>query len=149
LIPCAVEKILEHGRNIINGDINPLQLVCKTRISKDATDYKVNNCAKSALLQLRDLGVSVSPGQSIHYVITHEHSRNYKERVCILESLTNDTPVDVDYYLRQIAKCAESVLIPFGFTLEDFEEIFQKMKYHEKDAYAPILSRTRIAQAHI
>ena len=148
MIPCAVEKMLEHGKKIIDDSVDHLKLVFKTRIAKDITEYKVNNLAKSALLQSRDLGIYVAPGQSIHYIVTNEHSRNYKKRVCILESLSKNTSIDVDYYLRQIAKCAESILVPFGFTLEEFETMLHKLK-NKEEIYAPILSRVRTQQTRI
>ena len=148
MIPCAIEKMLKHGKEIIDGSVDLLELVFKIRISKDITEYKVNNLAKSALLQSRDLGIYVAPGQSIHYIVTSEHSHNYKERVCILESLSKDTSIDVDYYLRQIAKCAESILVPFGFTLEEFETMLHQLK-NKEEVYASILSRVRTQQACI
>jgi len=148
MMPIAVEKMLEHGRKIIECSIDHLELVFKTRIAKDITEYKVNNLAKSALLQSRDTGIIVAPGQSIHYIVTNEHSRNYKERVCILESLSNDTSIDVNYYLRQIAKCAESILVPFGFSLEEFETMLHRQKNKEEN-YASVLSRVRTHQACI
>jgi hypothetical protein len=30
--------------------------------------------------------------------------------------------IDVAYYLRQLAKCGESLLIPFGYIIEKLEE---------------------------
>jgi DNA polymerase elongation subunit (family B) len=31
--------------------------------------------------------------------------------------------IDVAYYLRQLAKCAESLLVPFGYTKEKLQEM--------------------------
>ncbi len=132
LISDALDLMLDYGKRIIRGSVDPHILVFTTRISKNISQYKVNNLVKSALLQLREIGINVEPGQSIHYVVTSEHSRDYKKRVCIAESLTNSVEVDVDFYLRQIAKCAESILIPFGYTLEKLESTLQKIKYREK-----------------
>ena len=132
LISDALDLMLDYGKRIIRDSVDPHILVFTTRISKNISQYKVNNLVKSALLQLREIGINVEPGQSIHYVVTSEHSRDYKKRVCIAESLTNSVEVDVDFYLRQIAKCAESILIPFGYTLEKLESTLQKIKYREK-----------------
>ena len=94
-----------------------------TTISKDIASYRVNTLAKSALLQLQDLGVQVEPGQSVRYIVTDEYSRNYKRRVCLAEKMQGTENIDVGYYLRQLAKCAESLLIPFGYTIEKLQEM--------------------------
>ena len=83
------------------------------------------------MMQLRKLGVETEPGQSVCYVVCNEKTRNPWKRVCIAENLEYNDTIDIDFYLRQIAQYAESILIPFGFTLERFYEILQKIKYRE------------------
>jgi DNA polymerase elongation subunit (family B) len=145
LIPQAVEALLDIGKQLIDGKIDSNKLVFKNRISRYVTEYKVNNLVKSALLQLRDLDIRVEPGQYVQYVVTDEHSRNYKDRVCVIESLTGNEQIDIDYYLRQIAKCGESILVPFGYTLENLELMLQQKKRGE-NIYGSILQRVRTNQ---
>jgi DNA polymerase I len=128
LIPQAIEAMFECAARVINGSIEIYKLVFRTRISKGITEYKVNNLVKSALLQMRDLGFNVQPGQSISYIVLNEHKRDYRSRVKVIESIDGNEVVDVDYYLRQIAKCGESILIPFGYTLEKLELILNQLK---------------------
>jgi DNA polymerase elongation subunit (family B) len=97
--------------------------VFTTTVSKDIVNYKVNTLPKSALLQLRDLSVQVQPGQSIHYIVTDEYSQNYKRRVCLAEKMRGTEDIDVSYYLRQLAKCAESLLISFEYTREKLQRM--------------------------
>jgi DNA polymerase elongation subunit (family B) len=131
LIPESLDVIKEYARRIINQEINQEDLIVKTCISRDISEYKVNTLAKSALLQLRKVGVEPEPGQSVRYVICNEKSHSPWKRVCVAENLDDNDAIDVDFYLRQIARHAESILIPFGFTLERFYEILQKIKYRE------------------
>ena len=132
MIPSAINVMQAYAKEIIRGKVDVDTLVFKTRISKDISEYKVNNLVKSALLQLRDIGIIVEPGQSVRYIILNENSRNYKERVCIAELITGDEKVDVDFYLRQIAKCGESMLVPFDYTIEKLQDMLQKIKYRER-----------------
>jgi len=132
LIPDALDVMLDYGMQIIRGSIDPRVLVFTTRVSKSVAKYKVNNFIKSALLQLRDIGIDVEPGQAIRYVVVSERSRDYKERVCVAELLTDSVEVDVGFYLHHIAKCGESILIPFGYTLEKLEYMMQQIRYREK-----------------
>jgi DNA polymerase elongation subunit (family B) len=75
------------------------------------------------LLQLQDLGVQVQPGQSVRYLVTDEASQNYKRRICLAEKMQGTEDIDVAYYLRQLAKCTESLLVPFGYTKEKLQEM--------------------------
>jgi DNA polymerase elongation subunit (family B) len=142
MIPAAIEVLQVYAKKIVRGEVDVNKLVFKTRISKDISEYRVNNLVKSALLQLRDIGIIVEPGQSVRYIVLNENSRNYKERVCIVELIAGDEKVDVDYYLRQIAKCGESMLVPFGYTIEKLQDMLQKIKYRERLSVS-ILPRAR------
>ncbi|MCX6665948.1 MAG: hypothetical protein NT038_07835 [Euryarchaeota archaeon] len=124
LIPDALQALSSVAKRLCDGMINPFDLLFKTQVSRGVTEYKVNNLVKSALIQLRDLGILVEPGQSIQYIVTNERSRNYKNRVCVLESMTGSEEIDVGFYLRHIAKCGESLLLPFGYTKEKLELLF-------------------------
>ncbi len=132
LIPKALDVCKKYANKIIKREIDAEELVFKTCISKDITQYKVNTFAKCALLQLRQIGVEVEPGQSVSYIVCNEKSRNVYNRVCIVENLEEDKEYDIDFYLRQIAQYAESLLLPFGCTLERLYEIFQKIKHRER-----------------
>jgi len=131
-IPHAIEVLKEYGKKIIKCDVDKKTLVFTTRVARDISEYKVNNFVKSALLQLRDNDIHVKPGQSVKYIVRNEHASNYKKRVCVANVLEKDIEIDVDFYLRHIAKCGESILVPFGHTIERLESMLQKIKYREK-----------------
>jgi len=123
LLPTSVEILREFAVAIREDYVEHKDLVCTTTVSKDIATYTVNTLPKSALLQLQDLGVQVQPGQSVRYLVTDETSQNYKQRVCLAEKIQGTEDIDAGYYLRQLAKCAESLLVPFGYTKEKLEEM--------------------------
>jgi DNA polymerase elongation subunit (family B) len=123
LMPRSVEVLRRSAAALKDRTVRQADLVCTTTISKDIATYKVNTLPRSALLQLQDLGVQVRPGQSVRYIVTDESSRDYKKRVCLAERKEDIENIDVSYYLRQLAKCAESLLVPFGYTKEKLEEL--------------------------
>lgn len=123
LLPTSVEVLRRFATAIREDRVDHSELVCTTTVSKDIATYKVQTLPKSALLQLQDLGVQVQPGQSVRYLVTDEASRNYKRRVCLAEKMQGTKDIDVEYYLRQLAKCAESILIPFGYTKEKLQQM--------------------------
>jgi DNA polymerase elongation subunit (family B) len=123
LLPASVEVLRQFAAEIREDSVDHKDLVCTTTVSKDIATYKVNTLPKSALLQLQDLGVQVQPGQSVRYLVTDEASPNYKRRICLAEKMQGTEDIDAGYYLRQLAKCAESLLVPFGYTREKLQEM--------------------------
>ena len=118
LIPASLEALKRFAATLRDDSVSHHDLVCKTTVSKDLASYRVSTLAKAALLQLQDHGIQVEPGQSVRYLVTDELSRNHRRRVCIAETMQGDEPVDTGYYLRQLAKCGESLLTPFGYSIE-------------------------------
>ncbi|KYK30547.1 MAG: hypothetical protein AYK22_03490 [Thermoplasmatales archaeon SG8-52-3] len=132
LIPEAMDVTKDYASRIINMEVEKKDLLIKTCVSRDISEYKVDTLVKSALFQLRKLGVQPEPGQSVRYVVCDENSRKPRERICIAEMLESCDKIDADFYLRQIAQYAESILVPFGFTLENIFDMLQKIKIREK-----------------
>ncbi len=123
LIPEAITVLKTYIQRFSQGNIACDDCVFTTRVSRDVTKYKVNTFTKSAVLQLRDIGRRIEPGQSVQYVVTHASSKKYKLRVCISEKLDDTIRVDHDFYRRQMLRCAESLLTPFGYTFKTLEKI--------------------------
>ena len=148
LIPAAVDTLCDYGRKLVNNDFKLEDLIISTCVSRNVGEYKVDTLVKSALFQLKDLGVNLQPGQSIGYVVCDEKSRNYKKRICISEELKNCKDIDVDFYLRQVAMYGESILVPFGFRVERLYDMLQKIKEREK-LNVSVLSRAGTVQTSI
>jgi DNA polymerase elongation subunit (family B) len=123
LLPKSVDVLRRYAAVLRDTAVDHQDLVCTTTVSKEIERYKVHTLPKAALLQLQDLGIHVELGQSVRYLVTDEASRNYKRRVCIAEKMQGTEDVDVTYYLRQLAKCGESILVPFGYTIEKLEKM--------------------------
>jgi DNA polymerase elongation subunit (family B) len=148
LITVAVDVLCGYARKLVNNDFKQEDLVISNCVSRDASEYKVDNLVKSALFQLKDLGVNPQPGQSIRYIVCNEKSRDYKKRVCVAESLKNCKSVDVDFYLRQAAMYGESILVPFGFRFEKLYYMLKKIRTREK-LNVSVLPRAGTVQASI
>ncbi len=131
-IPYALEVILNYGIQLIKGKINHRELVFTSRVSKDISEYKVNNLVKSALIQLKKSKIKINPGQFIRYIVQDEKSIHHNERVCIIENLGEESRIDTDFYLRQLARCGESILITFGYKRENILKMFEKIKNMER-----------------
>jgi DNA polymerase elongation subunit (family B) len=123
LIPKSIDVLQRYAVALRDNAVDHQDLVLTTTVSKEIERYKVHTLPKSALLQLQDEKIQLELGQSVRYLVSDETSRNYKRRVCIAENMQGTEDIDVGYYLRQLAKCAESLLTPFGYTREKLQEI--------------------------
>jgi len=148
LIPDALDVVREYGKKIINGEFKQKDLIITTCVSRDIRKYRVETFTKAALFQLKKAGVHLEPGQSVRYVVCNEKTKNPMKRVCISEYLENNEKIDVDFYLRQIAKCAESILTPFDYTIEKLYDMLQKVKLREVYNVS-ILPRVRVVQTSL
>jgi DNA polymerase elongation subunit (family B) len=123
VLPKSIDVLRRYATALRDHAVDHQDLVFTTNISKEIERYKVQTLPKAALLQLQDQGIHVELGQSVRYFVTDESSRNHKRRVCIAEQMQGTEDIDVAYYLRQLAKCGESMLVPFGYTKEKLEKM--------------------------
>jgi DNA polymerase elongation subunit (family B) len=107
-------------------------LLFATWVSRALEHYRVHTVVTAALQQLQDLQVEVQPGQSVRYLVTNSASRRYNERICVEEYMKGREPVDVAFYLRQMATCGESILLPFGYTAKKLEAMLHSNTVREK-----------------
>ena len=72
-------------------------------------------------------------GRELRFLFSQdEKSIHDSERVCIIENLDIGNRIDVDFYLRQVARCGESILMPFGYRIENLLKMLLKLKNLEK-----------------
>jgi len=123
LIPQAIQVMCDAGNHIICDSVDPQEFVFTTRISKDIGAYKVNNLVKAALQQLSQFDIHLKPGQLVRYVVQQQRARRFSDKICIQELITDETRIDVAFYLRYLARCAETLLLPFGYRIDLFEKM--------------------------
>ncbi len=124
-IPEAFEVLRGYTRKVVDNECDLSDLIFKTHVSKGCDDYKQFNNQMAALKQLRQEGIETLPGQSIRYIITNHKSRSYQERVIIPELADENTQYDRAKYYEHLLRAAESMLLPFGYTEEQLDEIMK------------------------
>ncbi|MEF8847872.1 MAG: DNA polymerase domain-containing protein [Candidatus Thermoplasmatota archaeon] len=128
-IPACIDVLKKQALKVIKGRVDLDEMIYTTCVSKDVEEYKVDNLVKSALLQMKDLGLDVKPGQNVCYVVSDEGSRDYKKRVTLSGKINGETMLDVDFYLRKLSECGESILLPFNYSKEKIEVVLKSLKY--------------------
>jgi len=146
-IPTAIQVLRDAALRLHQGHVPAHELVVTSRVTMSPDQYAVNTLVKAALLQLQEIGISVEPGQSIRYLVTHEASRQYQDRVRVIEAFNGTEHADPGYYLRQLATCGESLLSPFGYRSEGLLDLLTHpttaSEKHIKNQEHPLAASSR------
>jgi len=122
-IPETIIILKEYVQEILNGECCLFDLIFEIRISKSINEYKIFNNSVAIMRQYIDNGIDILPGQSVRYIVTDSKSTNYQKRVIIPELINNDTKYDKEQYYKYFLRAAESILLPFGYSVQYLDEI--------------------------
>ncbi|MFA5944996.1 MAG: DNA polymerase domain-containing protein [Candidatus Thermoplasmatota archaeon] len=122
-IPLALRVTKQAARQIIAREVAPAQLGITIQATRSVEEYSANTGAKASLRQLRDAGNERRPGEFLQYVITRTDGP-WEGRAKPVDLLGAPSPwfgagpetYHADAYLRLLARQAETLLAPFGYT---------------------------------
>ena len=126
-IPFALRIAKRAARRLIGREVEPASLGLTIQATRSVEEYAADTGAKAALLQLRDAGTELRPGEFVEYVVTRTEGpwAGRTKPVALLgqESRWFGPPAGggayhVDAYLRLLARQVETLLAPFGYTEE-------------------------------
>ncbi|PJZ79259.1 DNA polymerase domain-containing protein [Leptospira meyeri] len=93
-----------------NKDVKWQELLLKRTITKDLDEYKVNSQSTQSIQQLKDLKISINPGEKIKYLVIRNKygAKEYVSEETILHSKI--TPqIYIPYYRELLLKAFEEV----------------------------------------
>jgi DNA polymerase elongation subunit (family B) len=122
-VPAAVDVLKGFAKDVLSGSIDPRELVFTHRVSQSLAEYRHLTDHVAALKQLDARGFSVQPGQNVRFVITNGASGDWRDKVAVAEFIDGGTAYDRGKYLEHLCRCGESMLLPFGYTLERLLDI--------------------------
>jgi DNA polymerase-2 len=122
-IPRALEVLRLAAVRLRKREVSAEDLGLMVQARMEVEEYSANTGTKAALRLLRDEGTERKPGEYVKYVVTRR-TGPWAGRVLPVELLGKGTrwfPHDketyhVDSYIRLLARQAETLLSPFGFT---------------------------------
>jgi DNA polymerase elongation subunit (family B) len=123
LIPTALDVLYDAACRLCRRQVDPKELVFTTRVSKPLDSYKVKTVVSAALIQLHECNIHPKPGQIVQYLVRDHHAADASDRVCIKELLSTNTMFDLDFYIRYLSQCGETLLLPFSYSKGDLEQI--------------------------
>ncbi|MDH4068909.1 MAG: hypothetical protein OEV30_00640 [Ignavibacteria bacterium] len=112
LFPAALEKAKEFLSLLRSGRADPLELVIRRHISKEADEYTNRSTNAEAVKALDEAGIRLQPGEMVEYVIVDATGKKKPQKAVPLALYSFDDGYDIDKYTEMAMKAAETLLGP-------------------------------------
>ena len=107
-----------------SGKANPMELVMRRNITKEPQEY-INNSISAVVSKLvEEMGVHLSAGESIQFIIIDQSGRKKPEKAKPLALYAFEDGYDIEQYTEFTLKAIETLLSPFGYDLETLKTYF-------------------------
>ena len=116
LVPRVIAIAGAYADALRSGQVPYQDLVITKRLSRDPLAYSKDTLLALAAKELLASGVTLSPGESIQYIITEEHADAKCDRVRAFAHYRGREPYDAEKYIELLLNAVETVLTPLGIT---------------------------------
>jgi DNA polymerase elongation subunit (family B) len=127
-IELRVPVLLSVARDFITvlrqGKADPMELVIHCHLRREPEEYTTNTVNASAAKALDEAGIHLAAGEMVEYVVVDASGKRapWKARPVALYSL--DDGYDIEFYTTLALKAVESLLMPFGYSVETLRRVF-------------------------
>ncbi len=139
LLPAVLLKAREGIDLLRSGKADPLELVVRRHLSKEADEY-TNRSANAIVAQaLEEAGVHLAPGETVEYIIIDATGKRNPEKAKAVALYSLDDGYDIGKYTEMALKAVETLLFPFGYDVERLTEMWcPVVKKGKKEAVARV-----------
>lgn len=123
-VPRLLDIVRAHVALLQSGRANPMELVLRRHVSKEADEYTNNNLSAVVSKLVTDMGVRLAPGESIEFIILDQSGKRRPEKAKPLALYAFEDGYDIEQYIELTLRAAETLLSPFGYTKERLKEYF-------------------------
>ena len=121
-IPSALKQLRNYAEALIQRKVPPQKLLIKKQLSHQPSKYTHDVFQAIAAKQLARLGVDVSAGQTVQYLIADAENRRVYNRITVAQLVNSNTKYDVEKYLELLFSAAENILLPFGYSAQKIRD---------------------------
>ena len=121
-ISSALKRLRYYAEVLIQRKVAPQRLLITKQLSHEPSKYVHDVFQAIAAKQLARLGVDVSAGQTVQYLIVDAKSRRVQNRVLVAQLVNSHVRYDVEKYLDLLFAAAENVLLPFGYSAQKIRD---------------------------
>jgi DNA polymerase elongation subunit (family B) len=124
LAPDLLETVHGYVSLVQSGRANPMDLVLRRRITKEADEYANNSISAVVSKMVEETGVHLAAGEAIEYIILDQSGKKKPDKAKPLALYAFEDGYDIDKYSELVLKAAETLLLPFGYSAEILAEQF-------------------------
>jgi DNA polymerase-2 len=118
LAPELLEIVRSAVAVLRSGKANPMDLVLRRHITKEADEYSNNSISAVVAKLVQDMGVSLAAGESIEFIILDQSGKRRPEKAKPIALYAFEDGYDIEQYTELTLKAAETLLFPFGYDVE-------------------------------
>jgi DNA polymerase II len=148
-ISALVPEVLEIARGFIlllqSGRANPMELVLKRHIMREADEYLNNSISAVVSKMVEGMGVHLSAGESIEFIILDQSGKKKPEKAKPIALYAFEDGYDIDQYTELALRAVETLLLPFGYDVQRLKAYFgiglskqKSLKAHQKIQELPL-----------
>lgn len=122
LVPEALAKAGEFVTTLRAGNADPLELVVRRHLSREAEEYTTNTANAAAAKALDEAGVHLAPGEMVEYVIVDMSGKKKPAKAIPVALYAAEEGYDIEAYTELALKAVETLLLPFGYDIPALRE---------------------------
>lgn len=122
MLPGLLEVIENHLLLLRSGKVNPMELVIRRHITKEAEEYMNKSISANVTKMLEEVGVHLMAGESIEYVIVDQAGKKNPDKAKPLALYAYEDGYDVEKYTELLLDAAATLLEPLGYSKTMLEE---------------------------
>ncbi len=122
-VPQLLEIVKTHIFALQSGSVNPMELVLKRHITREADEYMNNSISATVTKLIQETGIHLSAGESIEYIIIDASGKRQPYKAKPLSLYAFEDGYDIEKYSDLALQAAETILAPLGYTHEKLQEL--------------------------
>jgi len=124
MLPDLLDTVREYLSLLRSGKANPMELVLRRHITKGSEEYTNNSISAVVSKLVESMGVHLSAGESIEFIILDQSGKQKPEKAKPLALYAFEDGYDIETYTEFTLKAAATLLEPFGYSFEALEKHF-------------------------
>jgi DNA polymerase II len=127
-VSVLVPEVLEIARDFVvllqSGRANPMELVLKRHITREADEYLNNSISAVVSKMIEAMGVHLSAGESIEFIILDQSGKKKPEKAKPIALYAFEDGYDIEQYTELALRAVETLLLPFGYDVQRLKAHF-------------------------
>jgi DNA polymerase-2 len=122
LAPDLLEIVRGAVALLRSGKANPMDLVLRRHITKEADEYTNNSISAVVAKLVQEMGVPLAAGESIEFIIIDQSGKKRSEKAKPFALYAFEDGYDIEQYTELTLKAAETLLFPFGYDVQSLKD---------------------------